>query len=566
MMNVSFKKNNEEQLSLFSKISTLSERDMRFLKQSPMFKFGEVVFPKINEERFAVLYSDHKFSRPNTPVNVIIGALIIKEMLGLTDEELFESILFDVRLQYALHTTNALEQPFSDRTLSRFRERLAKYEMATGIDLLKDEVVELSTEIAKCMNIKGDLKRMDSLMISAHCKKLSRLQLFYTTISDMVKLVFENEKTGKKLIPKFEHYLSKEDMNNVVYRCKSEDTQSKLDKAVKDALRLKKLCADFQNTKEYQHLCRLIEEQVSFNDSKPKAKSGKEISPSSMQSPVDTDATFRRKAGQNHIGYVGNVVETLGEDCSIITDFDYQPNTYSDNQFCKDVIENIGKQDEKVTLIADGAYHSEENTAKAKENNIELIATALTGQAPAKEIANFELSENKEKIVKCPLGKSPIKCTHSDKAGTYRAVMERKYCANCPYQGKCKVKFQKNTAVITISEKTIARAKYLEKLSSEEYQELRKKRNGVEGIPSVMRRRYLVDQIPTYGKVRSKLWFTLKICAINIVEYIKWVKSEQERRELFQILANILFIFDIFYWNLIFKIKFCQYRQLKIAF
>ena len=99
MMNVSFKKNNEEQLSLFSKISTLSERDMRFLKQSPMFKFGEVVFPKINEERFAVLYSDHKFSRPNTPVNVIIGALIIKEMLGLTDEELFESILFDVRLQ-----------------------------------------------------------------------------------------------------------------------------------------------------------------------------------------------------------------------------------------------------------------------------------------------------------------------------------------------------------------------------------------------------------------------------------------------------------------------------------
>jgi len=147
-----------------------------------------------------------------------------------------------------------------------------------------------------------------------------------------------------------------------------------------------------------------------------------------------------------------------------------------------------------------------------------------------------------------------------------RAVMERKYCANCPYQGKCKVKFQKNTAVITISEKTIARAKYLEKLSSEEYQELRKKRNGVEGIPSVMRRRYLVDQIPTYGKVRSKLWFTLKICAINIVEYIKWVKSEQERRELFQILANILFIFDIFYWNLIFKIKFCQYRQLKIAF
>ena len=205
---MSFKKNDTEQFSLFNKISTLSERDMRFLKQSPMYNFGELVFPKINEERFAVLYSDHAFSRPNTPVNVIIGALIIKELLGLTDEELFESILFDVRIQYALHTTNAIEQPFSDRTLSRFRERLAKYEMATGVDLLKEEVIELSAEIAKCMNIRGDKKRMDSLMISAHCKNLSRLQLFYTTISDLVKLIFQDKETAKRLIPEFEHYLS----------------------------------------------------------------------------------------------------------------------------------------------------------------------------------------------------------------------------------------------------------------------------------------------------------------------------------------------------------------------
>ena len=63
------------------------------------------------------------FSRPNTPVNVIVGALILKEALNVTDDEIVEAMAFDIRYQYALHTTNFEEQPISDRTLSRFRAR-----------------------------------------------------------------------------------------------------------------------------------------------------------------------------------------------------------------------------------------------------------------------------------------------------------------------------------------------------------------------------------------------------------------------------------------------------------
>lgn len=39
--------------------------------------FQEIIFPEINESRFEVLYSD-KPSRPNSPVNVIIGSLFLK--------------------------------------------------------------------------------------------------------------------------------------------------------------------------------------------------------------------------------------------------------------------------------------------------------------------------------------------------------------------------------------------------------------------------------------------------------------------------------------------------------
>ena len=39
---------------------------------------------------FSVLYSD-KASRPNTPVNVMVGALIIKELFNYSDDEMWRT-------------------------------------------------------------------------------------------------------------------------------------------------------------------------------------------------------------------------------------------------------------------------------------------------------------------------------------------------------------------------------------------------------------------------------------------------------------------------------------------
>ena len=83
-------------------------------------------------------------------------------------------------------------------------------------------------------------------------------------------------------------------------------------------------------------------------------------------------------------------------------------------------------------------------------------------------------------------------------------------------------------------EKMVQRASYLEKISTEEYRSLSKKRNGVEGLPSVLRRRYHVDTMPVRGYVRSKIWFSLKIGAINVKRVLKRVSilhiSKQKRK------------------------------------
>lgn len=137
---MSFKTNKSQQINFDDNFSTLNERTKKFVMNSWAKGFSEIIFSAINEERFAVLYSDLEASRPNNPVNAVIGSLILKEMFNLTDDELLASILCDIRFQYALHTTSFEEQPFSDRTFSRFRERLYYYTVNTGIDLLQEEM------------------------------------------------------------------------------------------------------------------------------------------------------------------------------------------------------------------------------------------------------------------------------------------------------------------------------------------------------------------------------------------------------------------------------------------
>ena len=248
----------EQQLSLFDPLTTMTEREKKFLDRSWAKYFAEFIFPKINEIPYAVLYSD-KDSRPNTPVNVQIGALLIKELTNLSDDELLESLMFDIRFQYALHTTSFAEQPLSDRTLSRFRARCAAYETEHGVDLLHETITSLSSEMAELMRIDSSLKRMDSLMVASNIKRMGRLELLYTCVANLAKEMAKNCEIPEHL----RHYTQADDRNRVIYHNHSEETFAKIDTVLKDAATLKELCgSDYNDSNSYQLLLRVLKEQA----------------------------------------------------------------------------------------------------------------------------------------------------------------------------------------------------------------------------------------------------------------------------------------------------------------
>lgn len=79
-----------------------------------------------------------------------------------------------------------------------------------------------------------------------------------------------------------------------------------------------------------------------------------------LQNPSDPDATYRSKAGKEHQGYVANLEETVDRNGSVITDYQFEQNIYSDSRFLKDSLERTEVQEEKSTLITDGAYSGKE--------------------------------------------------------------------------------------------------------------------------------------------------------------------------------------------------------------
>lgn len=183
---MSFKVNSSQQISFNDSVFSLTAREKKALDNSWAKIFADEIFPNIDEERFSVLYSS-KASRPNAPVNVIIGALIIKELFDYSDDEIVENLMLDLHLQYALHTTSFEEQPISDKTLSRFRSRCYNYETTHGIDLYHDCVKDLSSKIAKLMNLSGRIKRITGFV--EHSRQRNHSFCPYTVVSEITVLV-----------------------------------------------------------------------------------------------------------------------------------------------------------------------------------------------------------------------------------------------------------------------------------------------------------------------------------------------------------------------------------------
>ncbi len=183
---------------------------------------------------------------------------------------------------------------------------------------------------------------------------------------------------------------------------------------------------EIKQNEEFKLLSRMLKEQ--------KGKSSKHITPDSLPNPTDPDTTYRKKGKQKHVGYTANMAEKFDDHNRIITGYDLQKNTYSDQKFALDTLSKLPV--EKVTALVDGAYYSEEIAQKAKARGIKMLPTNLVGGGKNSNATQFEIDE--KVVKKYPSGHQPI--TSVFKTGTYRAHFDEKHCGYSPLCKDCSVK------------------------------------------------------------------------------------------------------------------------------
>ena len=178
-------------------------------------------------------------------------------------------------------------------------------------------------------------------------------------------------------------------------------------------------------------------------------------------------------------------------------------------------------------FIADGAYNSDRLEELVSEKKVEIQTTSLTEKAPEDILADFVLNADKTEVQLCPCGKAPTACKYNPNTGNITATMPGNCCASCPHQKECKaiINNKKKKSTVRVTGKSVTCAKQARHFSTEEGKSNANRRNGVEGIMSVMRRKYGIDHIPVFGLEWIKSWIWTTLLSYNLVKYQKYKLS-----------------------------------------
>jgi hypothetical protein len=180
-------------------------------------------------------------------------------------------------------------------------------------DLIFKQFETLVQHFIEIAQLDTDEQRMDSTQIMSNIKRAGRLALAYDVLLQGIKacplemLSFELKEV---LEPNYK--------KNLLYKLKDTETSSRLEKLLNLGGELSQLVKDNQELQmrpEIQVLVRFIKEQTLYDDERKVwlAKENKDIAASSLQSAFDSEATYRKKAGKSHVGYVVNLAETCAD-------------------------------------------------------------------------------------------------------------------------------------------------------------------------------------------------------------------------------------------------------------
>jgi hypothetical protein len=444
------------QVPMFSSIDSLPAKVLKRLESSWAGTFYYQVFVRIDERIFAVLYCDEP-SRPNIPINVLVGLETLKSGFGWTDEEMYDHFCFDVQVRYALGYRDLDDGYFALRTMYNFRDRVTQHMQETGENLIEKAFEQVTDEQIAAFALQTGKLRTDSTQIASNIREMSRLQLLVEVLQRVHRMLQEDDQ--ERYADPFAPYIQGTS-GQYTYRIKASGVDGHLQRIgeLMDKL-IGELYATYAEEETYQLLQRVFQEHFTCEpdsdepSSAPDAPSeqtslrpkvGKELSASSLQSPDDAQATYREKGGKDYIGYVANLTETCEPENNfqLIVKVQTESNNSDDAVMLANALPELVERTDVDQMYTDGAYNSPDVDDLMREHHVEQIQTAIRGRKPSSDklsLDDFEWqidTEGRPEAVTCPHGQH-ADVTPGRKAHRFRAAVQRAICETCPLAGQC---------------------------------------------------------------------------------------------------------------------------------
>jgi hypothetical protein len=530
-----FKRNNSHlQQDIFCEDPFALNRVFKELEESEEYCFYKIILCNIDEDIFAPLYCDDN-GRPNCPINVLVGAIILKEKRNWTYRQLIKEVKYNLATRTALGLFSLEYMPFVESSVYNFMKSLKDYKSINNVNLFNEVFNSLTKKQLKDLKIKTNIARTDSYMIDSNIRAYGRVELlievmlrFYRILSDEDKALF---------VKRYAVY-QKKGSQHYMYDLKGSDLSHEAEKIAGAYQWLKTFIADnYQSTDEYEIFIRVYEEQFKIEESnKLVLRNPKEIGSDTLQSPDDPDATFRKKHGKHH-GQVSSVTETShpDNDVNLIVDIGNSPNNVDDSIILNERLPEIKKMLFDIEeLHFDGGYGSTDNDNLMREMSIMPVQTAVRGVKANAEMY-IKINEKNEIIVTCPHGQDIV----AKKVRVhYRATFNYEICKNCPLFEKCRVA-HRNLGKYNFSEEDMYR-----KLRHHNILKLplerRKLRANVEATMQEFTHRMNGHKLRVRGAFKSSLFTFATAIAINFGRIYRSNMKKDDNRKLLALIAHII--------------------------
>jgi hypothetical protein len=405
------------------------------LLASKEYAFYKEIFCRIPEALFAELYAEEPASRPNAPVNLLVGAMILQHQNDWTFEELLDRVAFDLKVRAALGLWSLDQESFCRATLFNFQKRLRDHMVASGQDKFQAVFDRLTEDQLERFRLKGTIQRCDSTQIGSNIRDYTRIELLVEVVLRMWRVLGEAHQAEHA--ERFARFVEAKTSGLFLYRLSRSEIDATLEQLGQlYAWMAEALKADYGSTEIHRIVCRVFAEHFTRVEERIAVRPAKEIGSGSLQSPDDPEATYRNRDVESFRGFVLHVAETADpqDDLQLITDVAVAPNNVEDSRILGERLPEMHRKTPDLgELHTDGGYGSPANDQELAQRQILAVQTGIRGPS-ARAPMRIEQDQAGLTHVRCAAGHV---VPGASTAKHHKAEFTAAHCAGCPFAAVC---------------------------------------------------------------------------------------------------------------------------------